>query len=119
MRWWDGQQWTAAVSAAPPPAAAQGSSRGLVITAVWALLVIGVILAFQSVSLVSGTTTVWVGVALTIVGAIVTFVGGYVGTATKVIAVVLVVVCVANAVYDEVQLNHRQDQLNNLFNGSN
>jgi len=34
------------------------------------------------------------------------------------IAIILVVVAVTSAVYDEVQLQHKRDQLNNLFNGN-
>jgi hypothetical protein len=30
--------------------------------------------------------------------------------------VLLVAACIANGVYDEVQLQHKRDQLNNLFN---
>jgi hypothetical protein len=91
----------------------------LAVVAVWALLVIGTALAlFTSVSLLSGTTTVWTGVALAVVGAIVAFVSHQVGTATKVVALVLVAACVSGAVYDEVQLQHKRDQLNNLFDGN-
>ena len=107
-------------AAAPAPGAGQASSqsRVLAVIAVWALLVIGAVMSlFTSVSLLSGTTTVWVGVALTVVGAIVAFVTHQVGTATKVIAVLLVAVCISSGVYDEVQLQHKRDQLNNLFNG--
>ncbi|MGI8557520.1 MAG: hypothetical protein ACR2ND_04295, partial [Solirubrobacteraceae bacterium] len=87
------------------------------VIAVWALLVIGAVMAlFSSVSLLSGTTTVWVGVALTVVGAIVAFVTHQVGIATKVIAALLVAACIGNGVYDEIQLQHKRDQINNLFN---
>ena len=84
--------------------------------AVWALLVIGAVMAlFTSVSLISGTSTVWIGAALTVVGAIVAFVIHRVGIATKVIAVLLVAACIGNAIYDEIQLQHKRDQINNLF----
>jgi hypothetical protein len=120
LRWWNGYEWTLEVSAsAPPPGAAdlRSQSRALAVIAVWALLVIGTVMAlFTSVSLLSGTTMVWFGVALTVVGAIVSFVIRQVGIATKVIAVLLVAACIANGVYDEVQLQHKRDQLNNLFN---
>jgi hypothetical protein len=72
---------------------------------------------FTSVSLFSGTTTVWLGVALTAVGAIVAFVTHQAGTGIKVIAVLLVAVCISSGVYDEVQLQHQRDQLSNLFDG--
>ena len=120
LRWWDGYRWTLSVSAAAPPpgmSQAPNQSRVLAVIAVWALLVIGTTLAlFTSVSLLSGTTTVWIGVALAIVGVIVAFVTHQVGTATKVIALVLIAACVSGAVYDEVQLQHKRDQLNNLIN---
>jgi hypothetical protein len=121
LRWWDGYKWTQSVSAAaPPPGMSEdpNQSRVLAVIAVWALLVIGTALAlFTSVSLLSGTTTVWIGVALATVGVIVAFVT-HQGTATKVIALVLVAACVSGAVYDEVQLQHKRDQLNNLFSGN-
>ena len=105
----------------PPPSVSPGSdqSRAISVIAVWALLVIGVALAlFSSVSLASGTTTVWFGVALAAVGAITAFVTHQVGTATKVIALMLVAACISGAIYDEVQLQHKRDQLNNLLNGN-
>jgi hypothetical protein len=114
-------RWTLSVSvAAPPPgmSVAPNQSRVLAVIAVWALLVIGTALAFTSVSLLSGTTTVWFGVALAIVGVIVAFVTHQVGTTTKVIALVLIAACVSGAVYEEVQLQHKRDQLNDLINGN-
>lgn len=119
LRWWNGNEWTLDVSPpAPPPGSGyppSSQSRALIIVATWALLVVGGFLAlFTSVSLLSGTTMVWLGVALTIVGAIVAFVT-HQNSATKVIAVLLAALCIANGVYDEVQLQHKRDELNHLF----
>jgi general stress protein CsbA len=90
--------------------------RTLAVLAVWALVIVGAFMPlFTLVSLVSGTTTVWIGVALTIVGAVAAFVTKR-HVATKIIALLLVAGCIAGAISDEVQLQHKRDQLNQLFN---
>lgn len=115
-RYWAGSVWTEHVRPiAPPPAASNSQAHALAVLAVWALLIIGCVMAlFTSVSLMSGTTTVWIGVALAAVGVVAAFVTKR-SMATKVIALILVGCCFAGAIYDEVQLQHKRDQLNNLF----
>ena len=59
----------------------------------------------------------WTGVGLAVVGVVVAF-AGRAKIATKVIALVLVALAVTSGVYDEVQLQHKRDQLNSVFGGN-
>jgi len=85
---------------------------------VGALSLVGTVLAcFTSVSLLTGTTTVWVGVALAVVAAVAALALRLVGLWLKVIACVLAVAAIASAIYDEVQLQHKRDQIERIVNG--
>ena len=115
VRWWDGHQWTPATQGR---SAQDRQRRNLTILLVGALSLVGTVLAcFTSVSLLTGTTTVWVGVALAVVAAVAALALRLVGLWLKVIACVLAVAAIASAIYDEVQLQHKRDQIERIVNG--
>lgn len=115
MRWWDGGQWTPETHGRNP---VEAQTRLIASLGVGAFAIIGIVLAsFTSVSLATGTGTVWVGVALAVVGAVVALCLRQVPVWLKVVACLLAALCVASAVYDEVQLNHKRQQLEHILDG--
>lgn len=121
IRWWDGSQWTvhtqqpAPVAAARPIAEQQHAAAGVTL-GVLALAIIGGYLAnFTDVSLLTGTGEVWLGVALTVVAAIAAFVlRRWARLWLRIVAVIIVALSIASGAYDEVQLQHKRDQLSNF-----
>jgi hypothetical protein len=74
--------------------------------------------AFTSVSLLTGTGTVWAGVALCVV-ALVAAVVWSVMSETKwlwIVCAALLIVAGSSAIYDEQQLNHQRQQIQQIFN---
>jgi len=116
--YWNGTSWTNATRPAQPPEAASSPITVNKRVIGWVTIVAGVIggaiACFTEVSLISGTGTVWVGfvvAALALVVAAVVKVGKrFVITLSLVVALSLAV-----AIYDEVQLAHKRDQLTHLF----
>ena len=120
VRWWDGSQWTVhtqlpAPMAAQPIADQQHVATGVTL-GVLALAIIGGYLAnFTDVSLLTGTGEVWLGVVLTVVAAIGAFVlRRWARLWVRIVALIIVALSIASGVYDEVQLQHKRDQLSNL-----
>lgn len=119
LRWWDGQAWG---PAAPPPALQQsprsGVSPRVLGFGVAAVTAVGSVIAdFTDVSLLSGTGTVWTGAVIAVLGAIAAFVVPRVPRWATITAVVLALTAVASAIYDEVQLHDKRQELNNILNG--
>lgn len=114
QRWWDGHQWTPGTHGRSSHSRQVGLVAGL---GALALAVVGAALAmFTNVSLLTGTGTVWTGAALTIVAAVGALIVKHVRLGLKVTCVILAVLAIASGVYDEVQLQHKRDQLNNILN---
>jgi hypothetical protein len=81
------------------------------------LAVIGVCLAaFTTVSLASGMSTVWTGMALAIGGAVLAF-AGRTGRATKIVCVVLATLAIVSAICDNHQLDQKRQEISNILNG--
>jgi hypothetical protein len=114
-RWWDGWQWTPHV--APPTRPVDSSNVRIAATlGVIAAAVIGGIMAcFTSVSLLSGTTTVWVGVGLAAVATIAAFMVRQVGVWVRVVAVLISIACLCSAIYDEYQLQQKREQISQIL----
>jgi hypothetical protein len=77
--------------------------------------VIGIVLSVQSVSLLTGAGRVWTGAALAIGGAVISLAVPRVRGWIKVVTVVLAIVCVASALYDEHQLNEKRQEIERIF----
>ena len=78
------------------------------------LVAIGLVMTFQSVSLMSGSTSVWLGVALVTVGAA----GAFVlrgATWVRVVASIVLAIALANAISIEVQMSKKRDELTHIF----
>lgn len=117
LRWWDGRGWG---PPAPPPHPPSGSgvSPRVLGFAIVAVTAVGAALAdFTSVSLLSGTGTVWTGAVIAVLGAIASFVVPKTPRWAVITSVVLAMTAVATAIYDEVQLHNRRQELNGILNG--
>jgi hypothetical protein len=112
----------------PPPANANGHRRWLdphdrraaALVGILVLLAAGIglyLAGFTTVNLFTGTGTVWVGVGITGLALIsATLWSLSSGTTWLWIAALLIfIAALGTAIYDEVQLAHQRDQLNQLF----
>jgi multidrug transporter EmrE-like cation transporter len=113
VRWWDGWRWTPAtqgMNARDRQLATSISIGGA------ALAVTGAGLAlFTDVSLLTGTGTVWTGVAMTLLATVGVMLFRQVSWGIKILCIVLAVAAVASGIYDEVQLQHRRDEISRIF----
>lgn len=80
-----------------------------------ALGVVGLVMQFQSVSLMTGAGVLWIGAVLAAAGAVTSFV---VETkiAVKIVTVVMLAFCIANVIYVEHQLDVKRQELQQIFN---
>ena len=116
MRWWDGYRWTDQTAGAPFPQPNKGQVRlGVGLGVGTALLIGGFLAGFTNVSLLTGTSQVWLGVALTIAAAITSIAVGPVDLWLKIVAPIIAAACIAGGIYDEVQLQHKRDELTHLL----
>jgi hypothetical protein len=100
--YWDGTAWSG-------PAEADKSNDGkkpAVAIGVFVLVVIGLVMSMQSVSLITGSGPVWTGVAVVAAGTAVAF---FLRAAkgVRVVAALLLVLSLANALYIENQLSKK------------
>lgn len=113
QRYWDGTRWT--VTAAPsPPTASTTGKKAAVAAGVCVLVVIGIIMTLQPVSLISGSGIIWTGVAMTTGGtAVAFFLGGPIWV--RVIACLALGFTLLGAFYTEHEMSVRRDELSNIF----
>lgn len=78
------------------------------------LVVIGLVMSMQSVSVMTGSGPVWTGVAVVAAGTAVAFFLRA-AKAVRVVAAVVLVLSVANALYIENELNHKRDEITHMF----
>src|SRR5699024_11213710 len=99
--YWDGAAWRARVH---PAGDASSGKKAAVAVGVCVLVVIGLVMSMQSVSLLTGSGPVWTGVAVVAAGTAVAF---FMGAATwvRVVAALLLVAALGNAAYIESQLS--------------
>lgn len=78
------------------------------------LSIIGLVLQFQTVTLLTGAGLLWVGAALA-AGAVVAVFVVRARVVFKVVAVLVLVLCVANVAYVEHELNQKRHELQQIF----
>jgi Protein of unknown function (DUF2510) len=115
--YWDGAAWSGPVHPAvvTSSAPANNSKSTAVAIGVCVLVVIGLVMSMQSVSLLSGSGPIWTGVGFVAAGTAVAFFMG----ATKWVRVVAAL-CLAfslfNAFYMEKQLSDKRNEISQIFN---
>ncbi|MCB0935745.1 MAG: DUF2510 domain-containing protein [Mycobacterium sp.] len=129
-RYWNGSAWIAPAEVGRPagymdtppptyaPPASSGSDSGrktAVAIGVGLLVVIGLVMSMQSVSLITGSGQIWTGVAIVAVGTALAF---FMRAATwvRVIACLLLALALLNAIYIENELSKRRSELTQIFN---
>lgn len=98
----------------PTQRSAFQAPRTVAILVISALGAIGLLMQFQTVSLLTGAGLLWVGAALAAGGAVVAF-ATKVPTALKVATVLILVLCVANVAYTEHQLDQRRQEIQKVL----
>jgi hypothetical protein len=90
------------------------SKKTAVAIGVCVLVVIGLVMSMQSVSLITGSGPVWTGVAVVAAG---TAVGFFLRAATwvRVVAALLLALSLANGLYIEKQLSDKRSELTHMF----
>jgi multidrug transporter EmrE-like cation transporter len=108
--YWDGTAWSG-----PARADTSTSKKTAVAIGVCVLVVIGLVMSMQSVSLITGSGPVWTGVGVVAAGTAAAF---FMRAATwvRVVAVLVLVVCVANGLYIENQLSQKRNEISRMFN---
>ncbi len=111
--YWDGTAWST-----PAPSEADksnGGKKAAVGIGVCVLVVIGLVMSMQSVSLLTGSGPVWTGVAVVAAGTAVAF---FLRAAkwVRVVAALILALSLVNALYIENQLSHKRDEITHMFN---
>jgi len=78
------------------------------------LAVVGFVMQFQPVSLMTGAGVLWIGTVIAVAGVVVSFVFET-RTVIKTVTVVLLVFCVTNVIYVEHQLDMKRQELQQIF----
>lgn len=118
QRYWDGQAWTdnvAPTGVSPQRPVKSDQQSQLVTVGILAASVIGVIMAMQSASLLSGTGTQWTGAAIALAASIATYVlRKTIPSWLRIISVVAALVALASVFYLENQLDERRQEFSQL-----
>lgn len=102
---------------APSPAATPNNGKeAAVAVGVCVLVVIGLFMSMQSVSLMTGSGPVWMGVAVVAAGTALAF---FMGAAqwVRILAAVLLALSLANAFYIENEMSNKRDEITQIFDG--
>jgi hypothetical protein len=112
--YWDGAGWSQPVGV---PADSNKSNLAAVAVGVCVLVVIGLIMSMQSVSLLSGSGPIWIGVGFVAAGTAVAF---FMVAATwvRVVAALCLAFALFNAVYMEKQLSDKRNEISQIFNNN-
>lgn len=100
---------------APSPAATSNNGKeAAVAVGVCVLVVIGLFMSMQSVSLMTGSGPVWMGVAVVAAGTALAF---FMGAAqwVRILAAVLLALSLANAFYIENEMSNKRDEMTQIF----
>jgi hypothetical protein len=115
--YWNGTAWSGPVQQAGVAisAPANNSKNAAVAVGVCVLVVIGLVMSMQSVSLLSGSGTIWMGVGFVAAGTAVAF---FLGAAAwiRVIAALCLAFALFSAVYMEKQLSDKRNEISQIFN---
>jgi hypothetical protein len=112
--YWDGKAWGTPVGVPTGSGNGDNGKKAAVAVGVCVLVVVGLVMSMQSVSLLSGSGPIWIGVGIVAAGVAVSF---FMGAATwvRIVAVLLLVVAVGNALYIENQLSNKRNELTQIF----
>jgi hypothetical protein len=112
--YWDGTAWTGPAPAASDAGRSSNSKKTAVAIGVCVLVVIGLVMSMQSVSLLTGSGPIWTGVGVVAAGTAVAF---FLRAATwvRVVAVLVLALSLANAFYIENQLSNKREQMTHMF----
>ncbi|GAB2982972.1 hypothetical protein GCM10027076_20990 [Nocardioides montaniterrae] len=121
MRYWDGRNWGDQVAPNPGPAQpAQANVPPAVLTfGVLAIAAIGAFMALQPASLLSGTGTNWIGVALAVVATVTAWILRPVPMWAKVVCSIIVALALICGVALEVELEQKRQEIDQVFDGAN
>ncbi|GAB3021617.1 DUF2510 domain-containing protein [Mycobacterium bourgelatii] len=108
--YWDGNAWSGPAQADNP----DNRKKTAVAIGVCVLVVVGLVMSMQSVSLMTGSGPVWTGVAVVAAGTAVAF---FLRAATwvRVLAALVLVLALANGFYIEDQMNKKREELTHIF----
>ena len=113
--YWNGSAWSGPAST---PSATENANKGkqaAVAAGVCVLVVIGLVMSMQSVSLLTGSGPVWTGVAVVAAGTAVAF---FLSAAkwVRIVAAVLLALALANAIYIENEMSNKRNEISRMFN---
>jgi hypothetical protein len=118
-RYWDGEAWTdaiAPVDAHPVTPGTTPQQSQLAVVGILAASIIGVIMAMQSASLLTGTGTQWTGAAIALAAGCATYVlRRSIPTWLRIISVVAAIFALANVLYLESQLEQKREEINQIL----
>jgi hypothetical protein len=111
--YWDGTAWSGPVL--PAQSDAGNSKKAAVAIGVGVLVVIGLVMSMQSVSLLSGSGPIWTGVGFVAAGTAVAF---FMGAKkwVRVVAALCLAFSLFNAFYIEKQLSDKRNEISQIFN---
>ncbi|MFT9722722.1 DUF2510 domain-containing protein [Mycobacteroides abscessus subsp. abscessus] len=114
--YWDGTAWSGPVLPAQSDADKAGNSKKTAVAiGVCVLVVIGLVMSMQSVSLLSGSGPIWIGVGFVAAGtAVALFLGAK--RWVLIVAAVCLAVSLLNAFYMEKQLSDKRNEISRIFN---
>lgn len=109
--YWDGAAWSGPVA----PDNSDKHKRTAVAVGVCVLVIVGLAMSMQSVSLITGSGPVWTGVAVVAGGTALAF---FLRAATwvRVVAVLVLALSLANALYIENEMDKKREELTHIFN---
>jgi len=112
--YWDGTAWSQPAVDQPQTNKSSPNKKTAVSIGVLILSAIGLFMTMQSVSLFSGTGSIWTGVAVIAAGAAMSY---FLGAAkwARVIALVCLVFGLLNAFYIEKQMSDKRNEISQIF----
>lgn len=116
-RYWDGEAWTENIAPmdSPPPAATRQDPSKILGAVVLAAAVVGVIMASQSASLLTGTGTQWTGTAIALGASVIAgLMRRSIQLWIRILVALAAVFALASVIYLEHQLDHQRQEISNL-----
>ncbi|MBP2454648.1 DUF2510 domain-containing protein [Mycolicibacterium lutetiense] len=112
--YWNGAAWSGPASGPTAPDKANNGKQAAVAAGVCVLVVIGLVMSMQSVSLLTGSGPVWTGVAVVAAGTAVAF---FLGAAkwVRIVAAVLLALALVNAIYIENEMSNKRNEISRMF----